>query len=87
MRIILQRLLVAVAILAFPNLNLAQAPVLGTAGDFVLFSTNGAVTNAGTLLYLTNLTDDCACEGTVTSDCTDGQFQLDRRSEFIVVSK
>ncbi len=35
----------------------------------------------------TNLTDDCACEGTVTSDCTDGQFQLDRRSEFIVVSK
>lgn len=35
----------------------------------------------------TNLTNDCACEGTVTSDCTDGEFQLDRRSEFIVKSK
>lgn len=35
----------------------------------------------------TNLTNDCACEGTVVSDCTDGEFQLDRRSEFIVVSK
>jgi len=35
----------------------------------------------------TNLTNDCACEGKVTSDCTEGEFQLDRRSEFIVVSK
>jgi len=35
----------------------------------------------------TNLTNDCACEGTVVSDCTDGEFQLDRRSEFIVVKK
>ena len=35
----------------------------------------------------TNLTDNCACEGTVVSTCTEGEFQLDRRSEFIVVSK
>jgi len=35
----------------------------------------------------TNLTNDCACEGTVVSNCTEGEFQLDRRSEFIVVSK
>ncbi len=62
MRIILQRLLVAVAILAFPNLSLAQAPVLGSAGDFVLFSTNGAVTNAGTLLYLTKLTGNVGAD-------------------------
>jgi outer membrane protein OmpA-like peptidoglycan-associated protein len=35
----------------------------------------------------TNLTDDCACEGTLVSTCSESEFQLDRRSEFIVVSK
>lgn len=35
----------------------------------------------------TNLTNDCACEGTVVSTCSEGDFQLDRRTEFIVVSK
>lgn len=35
----------------------------------------------------TNLTHDCACEGTVVSTCNEREFQLDRRSEFIVVSK
>ena len=62
MKIILQRLLVAIGILAFPTLNLAQAPALGTAADFVLFSTNGAVTNAGTLLYLTKLTGNVGAD-------------------------
>ena len=38
----------AVAILLLmPALNFAQAPQLGTAADFVLFSTNGAVSNTG----------------------------------------
>jgi hypothetical protein len=37
-----------VALLTLPVLNFGQAPVLGTAADFVLFSTNGAVSNSGT---------------------------------------
>lgn len=37
----------AIAFLSFPNLNFAQAPTLGTAADFVLFSSNGAVSNNG----------------------------------------
>jgi len=56
MRNSLLSILTAVALLAFPTLNHAQAPVLGVAGEFVLFSTNGAVTNAGTPIYLTKLT-------------------------------
>ncbi len=36
-----------VALLAVPTLNFAQAPNLGTAANFVLFSTNGAVSNSG----------------------------------------
>lgn len=32
-------------LLAFPNINFAQAPVLGTAADFVLFTSVGAVVN------------------------------------------
>jgi hypothetical protein len=37
----------AVILLLLPILNNAQAPNLGTAANFVLFSTNGAVTNTG----------------------------------------
>lgn len=44
-----------VALLFFPKVNFGQAPNLGTAADFVLFTTNGAVTNAGTT-FLTHLT-------------------------------
>ena len=33
--------------LLIPTLNFAQAPPLGTAAEFVLFSTNGAVSNSG----------------------------------------
>ncbi len=43
------RLSIAVTIILFyfPNLNFAQAPNLGTAADFVLFTTTGAVGNTG----------------------------------------
>lgn len=37
----------AVTLLFSPNLNFAQAPTLGTAANFVLFTSNGAVTNTG----------------------------------------
>jgi len=36
-----------IALLAFPKENYGQAPSLGTAADFVLFSTDGAVSNTG----------------------------------------
>jgi hypothetical protein len=39
--------LTASILLAIPSLSFAQAPPLGTAADFVLFSTNGAVSNNG----------------------------------------
>src|SRR3954471_18844397 len=37
----------SLALLSFPKINFAQAPSLGTAADFVLFSSNGAVSNSG----------------------------------------
>ena len=37
----------AIALLSLPKANVAQAPALGTAANFVLFSTSGAVTNTG----------------------------------------
>ncbi len=37
----------AVILFSIQTLNFAQAPPLGVAADFVLFSTNGAVTNSG----------------------------------------
>jgi hypothetical protein len=40
-------LLTAVILFLMPKLNFAQTPDLGTAADFVLFSTNGAVSNTG----------------------------------------
>lgn len=39
--------LIAAMLLLIPTSNFAQAPNLGTAADFVLFSTNGAVSNSG----------------------------------------
>ncbi|MDQ3047787.1 MAG: ice-binding family protein [Bacteroidota bacterium] len=44
--ILLNKLSVALLMLS-PALAIAQAPNLGTAAEFVLFSTNGAVTNTG----------------------------------------
>lgn len=43
----LLHIVTAVTLLSFPQINIAQAPNLGTAADFVLFSTNGALTNVG----------------------------------------
>jgi hypothetical protein len=47
MKTLLFNALTAVMLLLIPTLNFAQAPPLGTAADFVLFSTVGAVTNTG----------------------------------------
>ncbi len=52
----LRNALMAVILLLISTLNFAQAPVLGTAADFVLFTSVGAVTNVGTYKYLTHLT-------------------------------
>ena len=48
--------LTAVLLLLIPLMNYAQAPPLGTAADFVIFTSVGAVTNVGTYKYLTHLT-------------------------------
>src|ERR1700735_5496632 len=40
-------IIIAFALLSIPNISSAQAPNLGTAVNFVLFSTDGAVTNTG----------------------------------------
>jgi hypothetical protein len=40
-------IVMAVLLLLAPGINFAQAPNLGTAANFVLFSTNGAVSNTG----------------------------------------
>src|SRR5512133_1176799 len=39
--------LTAIILFLMPNVNFAQAPDLGTAAHFVLFSTNGSVSNTG----------------------------------------
>jgi hypothetical protein len=51
----LLNVLTAIIMLLIPTMNYAQAPPLGTAANFVLFSTDGAVKNMGTL-YETHLT-------------------------------
>lgn len=43
----LLNIITAVALLSLPKIAFAQAPNLGTAANFVLFSTNGALTNTG----------------------------------------
>jgi hypothetical protein len=52
----LLNVLSAVTLLLMPVVTFAQAPPLGTAADFVLFTSVGAVTNVGTYKYLTHLT-------------------------------
>ncbi|MBA2612563.1 MAG: DUF3494 domain-containing protein [Bacteroidetes bacterium] len=47
MKIKLLSTVTMVTILSLPFITLAQAPALGSAANFVLFSTNGAVTNSG----------------------------------------
>lgn len=39
--------LTTITLLLIPTINFAQAPTMGTAANFVLFSTNGAVSNTG----------------------------------------
>ncbi len=51
----LHSILIAVFLLLIPVINFAQAPLLGTAADFVLFTSVGAMTNVGTP-HLTLLT-------------------------------
>jgi len=52
----LLRSLKVVILLLLPTLMFAQAPPLGSAADFVIFTSVGAVTNVGTYKYLTHLT-------------------------------
>jgi hypothetical protein len=40
-------ILTAVALISFPKIQYAQAPDLGTAANFVLFTSIGAVSNSG----------------------------------------
>ena len=47
MKTIRLNVLTAVMLLLIPMMNFAQAPPLGTAANFVLFTTTGAVTNTG----------------------------------------
>ncbi|MFY9153371.1 MAG: ice-binding family protein, partial [Prolixibacteraceae bacterium] len=47
MKHLLPGLIFTVLMLTYPNVNFGQAPNLGTAAGFVLFSTNGAVSNTG----------------------------------------
>lgn len=47
MKINLLFILTATGLIALPGINSAQAPAMGTTVDFVLFSTNGAVSNNG----------------------------------------
>jgi len=55
MKIKLLSVLAAVVFFLTPNVNFAQAPTLGTAAGYVLFTTNGALTNSG-IPHLTHLT-------------------------------
>lgn len=48
MKKMLLNIVTAVTLLSFPNVNFAQAPDLGTAANFVLFTSVGAVGNTGT---------------------------------------
>jgi hypothetical protein len=40
-------LFTAVSMFIIPKTNFGQTPTLGTTADFVLFTTNGAITNVG----------------------------------------
>ncbi len=55
MKIKIVNILTAGLLFLAPAISLAQAPALGTAANFVLFSSVGAVTNSG-ITYMTHLT-------------------------------
>src|ERR1700690_4433056 len=76
MKIKLLNGLIAAVLFLMPNVNYGQAPTLGTARDFVLFTTNGAMTNAG-IPHLTHLTGNVGSNlaGSVTGfGNVDGQM-------------
>jgi hypothetical protein len=62
--------LAAVLLLIIPLINFAQAPPLGTAADFVLFTTVGAISNVGTTdraKFLTHVTGNVGFQtGSIT---------------------
>jgi hypothetical protein len=70
MKIRILSVLAAILLLIIPLINFAQAPPLGTAGDFVLFTSVGAVSNVGTTdraKFLTHLTGNVGFEtGSIT---------------------
>jgi len=47
MKTTLLQIVTAVTLLSFPNINFGQTITLGTAANYVLFSTNGAMSNTG----------------------------------------
>lgn len=54
----------AIALLALPNANFAQAPTLGTVSEFVLFSSDGAVSHTGISQLTGNVgTNNGSCTG------------------------
>ncbi len=67
MNIKLRNALTALVLFLTPGVNYAQAPTLGHAAGFVLFTTNGALTGSGTK-YLTHLTGNVGANlaGSVT---------------------
>ncbi|MEX2428447.1 MAG: ice-binding family protein, partial [Bacteroidales bacterium] len=54
----LQNVMMAVLLLLLPSVIKAQAPPLGAAADFALFTSVGAMQNVGTYQYLTLITGD-----------------------------
>src|ERR1035437_387996 len=67
-------ILLTIILLAFPKINFGQAPDLGTASGFSLFSADGAFTNFGTATNVTgNVGTNAGAfnafpEGTVTGN-------------------
>ena len=56
--------LAGVILFLIPSVNFGQAPDLGSAANFVLFTTNGAVTNSGISQVTGNVgTNDGSCTG------------------------
>lgn len=62
------------------------------------FVGNNTANNSSTIAYYTNpnrisgkgygeskLLNDCGCEGTIKSTCTEAEHQLNRRTEFIII--
>lgn len=82
-RIIMKRkilhILTAVALISFPKIQYAQAPDLGTAANFVLFTTIGAVSNSG-IPYTTRLTGNV---GTNSAPTITGFGNVDGQMHYV----